>query len=138
MGGEVSIGSFLVNYLGQPFIAGLKESDAGKYVSLYWGGAMIGRFIGSAVQRKINPGKVLAFNALVAAVLVIISMLTFGQVAMWAILAVGLFNSIMFPTIFTLAIDGLGKHTGQASGIFVRQLSVVQSFRLFKVSLLTI
>jgi len=117
VGGEVSIGSFLVNYLGQPFIAGLKEADAGKFVSFYWGGAMIGRFIGSAVQRKLNPGKVLAFNALVAGILVIISMLTFGQVAMWAILAVGLFNSIMFPTIFTLAIDGLGKHTGQASGI---------------------
>ncbi len=117
VGGEVSIGSFLVNYIGQSFIAGLKEADAGKFVSFYWGGAMIGRFIGSAVQRKINPGKVLAFNAFVAAVLVIVSMLTFGQVAMWAILAVGLFNSIMFPTIFTLAIDGLGKHTGQASGI---------------------
>ena len=134
VGGEVSIGSFLVNYIGQPFIAGLKEADAGKLVSFYWGGAMIGRFIGSAVQRKINPGIVLAFNAFVAAVLVIISMLTFGQVAMWAILAVGLFNSIMFPTIFTLAIDGLGKHTGQASGILCTAivggaiLPVVQGF----------
>jgi FHS family L-fucose permease-like MFS transporter len=117
VGGEVSIGSFLVNYIGQPFIAGLKEADAGKYVSFYWGGAMIGRFIGSAVQRKINAGKVLTFTAVIAAVLVIISMLTFGQLAMWAILSIGLFNSIMFPTIFTLAIDGLGKHTGQASGI---------------------
>jgi len=134
VGGEVSIGSFLVNYIGQPFIAGLKESDAGKFVSFYWGGAMIGRFVGSAVQRKINPGKVLSFNAFVAATLVIISMLTFGQVAMWAILAVGLFNSIMFPTIFTLAIDGLGKHTGQASGILCTAivggaiLPVVQGF----------
>jgi FHS family L-fucose permease-like MFS transporter len=117
VGGEVSIGSFLVNYIGQPFIAGLKEADAGKFVSFYWGGAMIGRFVGSAVQRKIDPGKVLTFNAFFAALLVVISMLSFGQVAMWAILAVGLFNSIMFPTIFTLAIDGLGKHTGQASGI---------------------
>ena len=117
VGGEVSIGSFLVNYIGQPFIAGLKVEDAGKFVSFYWGGAMIGRFIGSAAQRKINAGKALTFNAVVAAALVIISMFTFGQVAMWAILAVGLFNSIMFPTIFTLAIDGLGKHTGQASGI---------------------
>jgi len=134
VGGEVSIGSFLVNYIGQPFIAGLKESDAGKFVSFYWGGAMIGRFIGSAVQRKLNPGKVLAFNAFFAATLVIISMLTLGHVAMWAILAVGLFNSIMFPTIFTLAIDGLGKHTGQASGILCTAivggaiLPVVQGF----------
>ncbi|MBI1937145.1 MAG: sugar MFS transporter [Ignavibacteriales bacterium] len=117
VGGEVSIGSFLVNYLGQDFIAGLKEADAGRYVSFYWGGAMVGRFAGSVIQRKVSPSKVLAFNAFAAGALVIISMLTTGSVAMWAILAVGLFNSIMFPTIFTLAIDGLGKHTGQASGI---------------------
>lgn len=117
VGGEVSIGSFLVNYLGQPFIAGLKEADAGRFVSFYWGGAMVGRFIGSGIQRKIKPNLMLAFNAVVAAVLVIVSMLTYHEVAMWSILAVGLFNSIMFPTIFTLAIDGLGKHTGQASGI---------------------
>lgn len=134
VGAEVSIGSFLVNYLGQTFIAGLKEADAGKYVSFYWGGAMVGRFIGSAVQRKINPAKVLIFNSFIAGMLVIISMLTFGHVAMWAILAVGLFNSIMFPTIFTLAIDGLGKHTGQASGILCTAivggaiLPVVQGF----------
>jgi len=117
VGAEVSIGSFLVNYFGQSFIAGLKDSDAGKFVSFYWGGAMVGRFIGSAVQRKMKPAKMLIFNAFVAGSLVVVSMLTFGHVAMWAILAVGVFNSIMFPTIFTLAIDGLGKHTGQASGI---------------------
>ncbi|MGE5683264.1 MAG: sugar MFS transporter [Bacillota bacterium] len=117
VGAEVSIGSFLVNYLGQPFIAALPESEAGKFVSFYWGGAMIGRFIGSAVQRKIKPSAVLTFNAFIAAALVVTTMLTSGSFAMWTILAVGLFNSIMFPTIFTLAIDGLGKHTGQASGI---------------------
>lgn len=117
VGAEVSIGSFLVNYIGQPFIAGLPESEAGKFVSFYWGGAMIGRFIGSAVQRKIKPGTVLAFNAFIAAALVITTMLTNGYFAMWTILAVGLFNSIMFPTIFSLAVSGLGKHTGQGSGI---------------------
>lgn len=117
VGAEVSIGSFLVNFLGQPDIAGLKEVDAGKFVSYYWGGAMVGRFIGSAIQRKIKPAKVLAFNSVFASALVIIAMLFSGSISMWAILAVGLFNSIMFPTIFTLAIDGLGKHTGQGSGI---------------------
>lgn len=117
VGAEVSIGSFLVNYLGHTDIMGMVESEAGKYVSFYWGGAMVGRFIGSAVQRKIKPGTVLAFNAFFAALMVIISMFTFGAVAMWTILLVGLFNSIMFPTIFSLAINGLGKHTGQASGI---------------------
>lgn len=117
VGAEVSIGSFLVNYLGQPYIAGLAEEQAGKFVSFYWGGAMIGRFFGAYIQRKVNPGKALAFNAIFAALLVITSMLTFGNVAMWTMLIIGLFNSIMFPTIFTLAIEGLGKHTGQASGI---------------------
>lgn len=117
VGAEVSIGSFLVNYIGQPYILGLKEADAGKFVSFYWGGAMVGRFLGAALQRKIKPSSLLAFNAFAATTLVVISMLTNYSVAMWAILSVGLFNSIMFPTIFTLAIDGLGKHTGQASGI---------------------
>jgi len=117
VGGEVSIGSFLVNFLGEPTIAGLKEADAGKFVSFYWGGAMVGRFIGAAVLQKMNPGKVLAFNAVAAAVLVILTMLTSGQTAMFLILSVGLFNSIMFPTIFSLGVDGLGKHTGQGSGI---------------------
>lgn len=117
VGGEVAIGSFLVNYMGQPYIAGLPESIAGKYVSFYWGGAMVGRFIGSGVLRKLEPRKVLAFNAVMAAVLVTISMLTTGKIAMWSILAVGLFNSIMFPTIFTLAVYGLGRHTAKGSGI---------------------
>jgi FHS family L-fucose permease-like MFS transporter len=117
VGGEVSIGSFLINFLGEPAIAGLAEKDAGKYVSLYWGGAMIGRFIGAAVMQKIQPNKVLTFNAVTAAVLVAMTIIVSGSVAMWTILAVGLFNSIMFPTIFSLAVNGLGKHTGQGSGI---------------------
>jgi FHS family L-fucose permease-like MFS transporter len=176
VGGEVAIGSFLVNYFKE--LLGMQESEAGPYVALYWGGAMIGRFFGSITLSgmtdtkkkniyaalvfvlaiviamyvtkeyqnfatfslsgfgktltflvlvginfiafnigKQKPGRTLSILALFAATLVIISMLTFGQIAMWSILAVGLFNSIMFPTIFTLAIDGLGKHTGQGSGI---------------------
>ncbi len=117
VGGEVAIGSFLINFLGEPSIAGLAEQDAGKYVSFYWGGAMVGRFIGALVMQKIQPGKALTFNAVTAALLVLMAMLGSGQVAMWTILAVGLFNSIMFPTIFSLAVSGLGKHTGQGSGI---------------------
>jgi FHS family L-fucose permease-like MFS transporter len=117
VGGEVCIGSFLINFMGEPGIAGLAEKDAGNYVSFYWGGAMVGRFIGAAVMQKIQPGKVLAFNALTAVALVLITIMASGSIAMWAILAVGLFNSIMFPTIFSLALSGLGKHTGQGSGI---------------------
>ena len=117
VGGEVCIGSFLINFMGEPNIAGLAENEAGKYVSFYWGGAMVGRFIGAAIMQKIKPGKVLAFNALAATCLVLITIICSGSIAMWAILAVGLFNSIMFPTIFSLAINGLEKHTGQGSGI---------------------
>ncbi len=176
VGGEVSIGSFLVNYFKE--LVNMPEAEAGTYVALYWGGAMIGRFFGSITlsgmtdrRKKMlytvavfilalvialyitkeyqnlrsfslggftktfmfivlvaanflafnlgnqKPGRTLAILAFCAATLVIVSMLTNGAFAMWSILAVGLFNSIMFPTIFTLAIDGLGKHTGQGSGI---------------------
>lgn len=117
VGGEVSIGSFLVNFLSQPSIAGLPEKEAGKFVSFYWGGAMLGRFIGAAVMQRIQANKVLVFNALIAALLVAATIAGSGRAAMWTILAVGLFNSIMFPTIFSLALRGLGEHTGQASGI---------------------
>lgn len=117
VGGEVSIGSFLINFLGEGSIAGLKPSEAAQYVGLYWGGAMVGRFIGFAVMRYISPGKTLAFNAIGAIALILTAIFGQGQVAMVAILAVGLCNSIMFPTIFSLALHGLGKFTGQGSGI---------------------
>lgn len=176
VGGEVSIGSFLVNYFKE--LLNMPEAEAGTYVALYWGGAMIGRFFGSItlsgmtdVRKKLiytvlvfvlalalalyitkeyqgfsnfslagfgktslflvmvvvnyvafllggqKPGRTLAILAACAASMVVVSMLTDGHLAMWTILSVGLFNSIMFPTIFTLAIDGLGRHTGQGSGI---------------------
>jgi len=117
VGGEVSIGSFLVNFLGEAHIAGLDHAAAAKYVSMYWGGALIGRFIGFAVMRTVSPGKTLACNALGAIALVLLATFSQGSVAMWAIVAVGLCNSIMFPTIFSLALHGLGRHTGQGSGI---------------------
>lgn len=119
VGAEVAIGSFLVNYFGESNIMGMTEAQAGKFVAFYWGGAMIGRFVGAAVLRKISPNKVLAFNAIAAGFLVIVSMLTSGSLAMWAILLVGLFNSIMFPTIFTLGVKGLGRHTKKGSGILI-------------------
>ncbi len=117
VGAEVSIGSLLVNFLGEPDIAGLAESDAAKYVAYYWGGAMVGRFIGSVVMRTIHPGRVLAFNAAMAVVLIVLAVSSGGSLAMIAILAVGLCNSIMFPTIFSLALEGLGSKTSQGSGL---------------------
>jgi FHS family L-fucose permease-like MFS transporter len=119
VGAEVSIGSFLVNYFSQPDIGNISELAAAGLLSFYWGGAMVGRFIGSALQQKIAANKILGFAAIVAALLVITSMLTFGHVAMWTIIAVGLFNSVMFPTIFTLGIEGLGPLTGDGSGLLV-------------------
>jgi MFS transporter, FHS family, L-fucose permease len=117
VGAEVAIGSFLVNYFKEPYIGGLPEAQGAKLVSFYWGGAMVGRFIGVATLRLYKPGKMLAIHAFGAAALVVITMLATGPVALWSVIAIGLFNSIMFPTIFTIAIDGLGKHTGQGSGI---------------------
>lgn len=167
VGGEVSIGSFLINFFAQPDIAGLAHSEGAKYVALYWGGAMIGRFFGAVALSDIKkqssrlyiyvgiyvfaffiswyltkdlelaalflvfvalnfiaflfgknkPSLTLAIMAGVVVILVLITVLSSGKFAMWPIIAVGLFNSIMFPTIFTLAIDGLGKHTSQGSGI---------------------
>ena len=119
VGAEVSIGSFLINYFGQPEIGGLSALAAATLVPFYWGGAMIGRFIGSAILQKVKTGKLLALCAAVASLLVIISMLTFGHLAIWSIILVGLFNSIMFPSIFTLGIAEMGPLTGEASGLLV-------------------
>lgn len=117
VGAEVAIGSFLVNFMVEPGIGGLSEASAGRHLSLYWGGAMVGRFIGAYLLRKTRPGRVLAFNAAVAILLLVLAMSMAGRIAMWAVLAIGLFNSIMFPTIFTLAISKLGRHTGEGSGV---------------------
>ena len=167
MGAEVSIGSFLVNFFAGDNIAGLIETEAAKYVALYWGGAMVGRFQGAlamtgmANKTKKNilialiivlgfllalyitkdimlaaifscfvvlnaaacvfgankPGKTLGIFASITSLFVVLTILLTGSAAMWTIIAVGLFNSIMFPTIFTLAIDGLGQNTSQGSGI---------------------
>ena len=117
VGAEVSIGSFLINYMGESNIAGLPAATAAKYVSYYWGLAMVGRFIGFAVMRYVSPGKVLGFNGAAAMLLILTTILSEGPVAMWSILAVGLFNSIMFPTIFSMALHRLGRLTGHGSGI---------------------
>jgi MFS transporter, FHS family, L-fucose permease len=130
VGGEVAIGSSIANYLALPNIGGFVSSiadpttryhaalgEAAKYISLYWLGAIIGRFIGSALLQKVRAGKLLAVFAVMAALLVGISVVTNGHVATWSILAVGLFNSMMFPCIFTLGIAELGPLTGDGSGI---------------------
>ena len=169
VGAEVAIGSFMINYLGEPSIAGFSESEAAQYVALYWGGAMIGRFFGAILLSEMKNislkymyiGAILVFAVLLSyfitslwmdslifmifvllnlgaffigkgksnktltvfslsiVILIMITVFSSGALAMWTIIAIGLFNSIMFPTIFTLGISGLGKHTSQGSGILV-------------------
>nr|WP_231615088.1 MULTISPECIES: sugar MFS transporter [unclassified Pseudoalteromonas] len=116
VGGEVAIGSFLVNYFGEAHIAGLEEHTAAALISYYWGGAMVGRFIGSVLLQKIAPSKAIAFNAFSIIALLMITIFTQGDVALYSVLAIGLFNSIMFPTIFSVAIERLGSLTSKGSG----------------------
>lgn len=117
VGAEVSIGSLIVSYLMQDHVMGLQEQAAGKLIGLYWGGAMVGRFIGSAVLRVLSPGKVLACVSIAAIALLIFSTQTTGTVSGYSLLAVGLTNAIMFPTIFTLACEKLGSRAADGSGI---------------------
>ena len=117
VGAEVAIGSLIVNYLMQAHVMGLEEQAAGKLIGLYWGGAMVGRFIGSVLLRMVSPGKLLATAAIGAITLILISTLTTGTVSGYSLLAVGLANAIMFPTIFTLACEKLGARAADGSGI---------------------
>ncbi len=117
VGAEVSIGSLIVNYLMQADVMGLAEQAAGKLIGLYWGGAMAGRFIGSALLRVISPGKVLAGAAIAAITLILISANSAGSFSGYSLLAIGLANSIMFPTIFSLACERLGGRAADGSGI---------------------
>src|SRR6202162_2153424 len=119
VGAEVSIGSFLVNYFSQPEIGGLTEKVAASFLAFYWGGAMVGRFIVSGLLQKMMTGHLLGICAICAAALVTISMISTGHFAMWSIILVGFFNSIMFPSIFTLGVAELGPLTGDGSGIMI-------------------
>ncbi|WP_371228548.1 sugar MFS transporter [Pseudomonas sp. QE6] len=142
VGAEVSIGSYLVSLMGQPDIAGLPAEQAGKYLSFYWGGAMVGRFIGSVLMRAIPANRMLAFNALVITLLIAVALSVGGHVAMWSLILIGLFNSIMFPTIFSLALEGLGNLTSKGSGLLCMAIvggavmPLVQAFFADRIGLL--
>ncbi|MGA3157765.1 MAG: sugar MFS transporter [Steroidobacteraceae bacterium] len=117
VGAEVAIGSLIVSYLMRSDVLGLGAEAAGKHVIFYWGGAMVGRFIGSYLLKLFSPGKLLASAATGVIALLLISANTTGLVSGWALLAIGLCNSIMFPTIFSLACEGLGERAAEGSGI---------------------
>jgi FHS family L-fucose permease-like MFS transporter len=120
VGAEVSIGSVLVNYLSMPSIGhGLTEQEATHYVSMYWGGALVGRLVGSFLLARIDPRRLLGVFAGIAAALLATTMFSQGDVAKWSVVAIGLFNSIMFPTIFALGIERLGPLTGKAASLLI-------------------
>ncbi len=123
VGAEVAIGSFLLFFFELDEIGGLTEKEGGIYIAFYWGAAMVGRFIGAGIQRSISPPKVLTFSALAVVVLILMTLFLSGSVAMWSIILVGLFNSIMFPTIFSLSIKDLGEFTGRGSGLLVMMIA---------------
>jgi len=122
VGAEVAIGSFLINYFTQPNIGNMTVKAAAGLVSLYWFSAMIGRFIGAAGLQKLSTRAVLGTVAVVACLLVVTSILSHGWLAMATIILVGLFNSVMFPSIFTLGVEGLGPLTAKGSGLMVQAI----------------
>lgn len=119
VGAEIAVGSFLINYISSPRVGDMTHEQASHYVTLFWFGAMAGRFFGSALMRFRPPAQLLAWQSVGAFLLIVLSVATTGKVALWAIVLVGLMNSIMFPTIFTLAIGGLGHLTQRGSGLLI-------------------
>ena len=119
VGTEVAVGSFMVNYLSQPYIGNIAEKTAAIYVALYWGGLMVGRIFGAGITQRLRPGPVLGVAAIIAFGLVVTSIFTFGHVAMWSIILVGLFNSIMWPNIYALGLMGLGTLTNRGSSLIM-------------------
>lgn len=122
VGAEVSIGSFLINYLALPELGALNEQTASTWVSYYWGGAMLGRFAGAVITRYINALLVLTVHAVVAIALLLLTMSQTGMLAAVAVISIGFFNSIMFPTIFTHGINGLGSLTSRGSGLLCQAI----------------
>ena len=119
VGAEIAVGSFLINYISSVRVGGTTYTQASFYVTLFWTGAMTGRFLGAVAMRFVSPALLLGIQSFAAAVLLVLSISTSGHLALWAIVLVGLMNSIMFPTIFSLAIAGLGHLTQRASGLLI-------------------
>jgi len=120
---EIGVANLFVNFVSQPDIANLTHEQAGRYLTFLWGGMMIGRFLGSAIMQKVRAETVLAAFSIGAFVVMLITVFTSGPIAMWALILVGLFHSIMFPTIFTLGIRGLGPLTEEGSGLLIMAIA---------------
>lgn len=120
---EIGVANLFVNFVSQPDIAGLTQAEAGRYLTLLWAGMMVGRFAGSALMQRYAAESVLAIFSVVAFVLMLATVFLSGPAAMWALILVGLFHSIMFPTIFTLGIRGLGPLTEEGSGLLIMAIA---------------
>ena len=119
VGAEVATGSLLINYLGQPSMGGMTHTQAAKYVSMYWGCAMVGRFIGFYAMKTVKQSHALSFVAALGVVFMTTAVFAHGSAALWALVLCGLVNSVMWPCIFPMSIEGMGKYTNQGSGILV-------------------
>lgn len=120
---EIGVANLFVNFVSQPDIANLTHEQAGKYLTFLWGGMMVGRFVGSALMQRIRAETVLAGCSIGAFVVMLVTVFAHGEVAMWSLILVGLFHSIMFPTIFTLGIRGLGPLTEEGSGLLIMAIA---------------
>ena len=120
---EIGVANLFVNFVSQPTIANLTHEQAGRYLTFLWGGMMVGRFVGSAIMQKVRAETVLAAFSIGAFVVMVITVFAHGPVAMWSLILVGLFHSIMFPTIFTLGIKGLGPLTEEGSGLLIMAIA---------------
>jgi len=120
---EIGIGSTLVNFISLPNVGAMSHASASGYVSIFWGGAMAGRFAGALLLRWVAPERMLASVSIGALVLAVIAIATDGHLSMWCLIAVGLCHSIMFPTIFTLGIRGLGPLTEEGSGLLIMAIA---------------
>jgi FHS family L-fucose permease-like MFS transporter len=116
---EISVGNLFINFASQPTVANITHEQAAYYLTFFWGGMMVGRFAGAFIMRRFAPDKVLAVFALGGVIASLVTTLAQGPMAMYALISVGLFTSIMFPTIFALAIRGLGPLTEEGSGLLI-------------------
>ena len=120
---EIGVGNLFVNFVSQPDIANLTNEQAGHYLTFLWGGMMVGRFVGAGLMQKVRAETVLAVFSVAAFVVMLLTVMLTGPIAMWTLILVGLFHSIMFPTIFTLAIKGLGPLTEEGSGLLIMAIA---------------
>jgi FHS family L-fucose permease-like MFS transporter len=120
---EIGVANLFVNFVSQPTIANLTHEQAGRYLTFLWGGMMVGRFVGSAIMQKVRAETVLAAFSIGAFIVMVITVFAHGPVAMWSLILVGLFHSIMFPTIFTLGIKGLGPLTEEGAGLLIMAIA---------------